>query len=132
MILPEVVSIDVDKMRIEQVITNLLSNAIKNTPKKGIIKIQLEEKGDIVYFKIKDTGIGIPPERLAEIFEPFHQLDSSSTRRHGGTGLGLALVIRILEAHGAFPRVQSEVGTGTLLEFTLPFVKNHLGTTQRT
>ena len=69
---------------------------------------------------MRDTGIGIPPERLNEVFEPFHQLDGSATRRHEGAGLGLALVRRIIEAHGALIRVDSTVGEGTRFEFTLP------------
>ncbi len=71
-----------------------------------------------------DTGIGISPERLSEIFEPFHQLDGSSTRRYGGVGLGLALVKKIVEAHGSAVYVASEVGKGTLIAFKLPIAES--------
>ncbi len=67
-----------------------------------------------------DTGIGIPNERIPEIFEPFHQLDSSMTRQYSGTGLGLTMVQRIIEAHGSQVKVQSIVGQGSRFEFTLP------------
>jgi len=69
---------------------------------------------------VRDTGIGIPAERLAEIFQAFHQLDSSSTRQHGGTGLGLALARRIIQAHGSEIEVQSKEGQGASFSFTLP------------
>lgn len=73
---------------------------------------------------VSDNGIGIPPERLAEIFIAFHQLDSSSTRQHGGTGLGLALVRQIVEAHGSEIEVQSTQGQGARFTFTLPGVQH--------
>jgi len=72
---------------------------------------------------VTDTGIGIPQERLEEIFEPFHQLDGSATRRFGGTGLGLAMAQRIIEAHGSKINVESILGLGSLFEFSLPVMK---------
>jgi len=69
---------------------------------------------------VQDTGIGIPSERMEEIFEDFRQLDGSATRRYGGTGLGLALVRRIVEAHGARITVDSRVGGGSQFAFSLP------------
>jgi signal transduction histidine kinase len=71
----------------------------------------------MVCLAVSDTGIGIPEDRLPELFEPFHQLDGSSTRRYGGTGLGLSLVRQIIEAHGSSIHVQSTVGKGTRFEF---------------
>ena len=68
---------------------------------------------------IVDTGIGIPANKYQEIFEPFHQLDGSSTRRFGGTGLGLALVKKIIDAHGSIIRITSQVGKGSCFEFLL-------------
>ena len=68
---------------------------------------------------MKDTGIGIPAERVVEVFEPFHQLDSSSTRRYSGTGLGLALVKEIISAHGSIVEVKSEEGKGSTFSFPL-------------
>jgi signal transduction histidine kinase len=66
-----------------------------------------------------DTGIGIPPHRIEEIFEPFHQLDSSSTRKYGGTGIGLSLVRQIVEAHGSMLEVVSADGKGSTFKFPL-------------
>jgi signal transduction histidine kinase len=71
-----------------------------------------------------DTGIGIPSNRLEEIFEPFHQLDGSSSRRYGGTGLGLALVRDILTAHGSIIEVESDEGKGSIFRFPLLSKKN--------
>ena len=68
---------------------------------------------------VVDTGIGIPQSRMQEIFEPFHQLDGSSTRRFGGTGLGLSLVRQIVEAHGSLLDVKSDEGKGTTFKFPL-------------
>ena len=68
---------------------------------------------------VTDTGIGIPSNRLDEVFEPFHQLDASSTRRYGGTGLGLALVKEIVSAHGSIVNVKSEEGKGSTFSFPL-------------
>jgi signal transduction histidine kinase len=68
---------------------------------------------------VRDTGVGIPHNRLGEIFEPFHQLDGSSTRRYGGTGLGLSLVRQIVEAHGSLLDVKSIEGKGTTFKFPL-------------
>jgi len=69
---------------------------------------------------VRDTGIGIPSERIHELFEPFHQLDGSSTRHHGGAGLGLALVKQIVEAHGSTVKVQSFPSLGSTFSFDLP------------
>ncbi|HET7145460.1 MAG TPA: ATP-binding protein, partial [Anaerolineales bacterium] len=93
---------------------------IKFTPSGGKIVITLkEEGGNLVAISIADTGIGIPSSRLREIFEPFHQLDASSTRSYGGTGLGLSLVRQIIEAHGSLLDVQSVVGKGSTFKFPL-------------
>ena len=73
---------------------------------------------------IVDTGIGIPPSRIDEIFEPFHQLDESSTRHFGGAGLGLSLVRQIVEAHGSMIDVQSTEGHGTTFRFPLLAVES--------
>jgi signal transduction histidine kinase len=84
-----------------------------------MLSIQLETNS-LVMISISDTGIGIPVERLSEVFEPFHQLDDSSTRRVGGTGLGLALVQEIIQAHGSMIEVESEEGKGSTFRF--PFL----------
>jgi two-component system sensor histidine kinase/response regulator len=115
----------VDNEKITWVILQLLDNAIKFTPQGGYVIINAWAGDSGVTVSVEDTGIGIPAARLQEIFEPFHQLDSSDTRHYGGTGLGLALVRRILEAHGSLIKVESEVGCGSRFEFTLPVGKNN-------
>ncbi len=117
---PCVVRIDCEK--IQWVVMELVDNAIKFTPPGGQVKIALERENDFAKFYVKDSGIGISPEKLSEIFEPYHQLDGSSTRRYGGIGLGLALVKKIVEAHGSEVDVTSEIGKGTLIRFNLPIV----------
>ena len=109
-----------DKEKIGWVINQLLDNAIKFTPTGGSVTIKAIQENGKVCLSIQDNGIGIPPERIAEIFEPFHQLDSSVTRRFSGTGLGLAMVRRILDAHGTQMKVSSKVGAGTRFDFSLP------------
>ena len=77
------------------------------------------EGENLVIVSVTDTGIGVPPDRLQDIFEPFHQLDSSSTRQYNGTGLGLSLVRQIVEAHGSMLEVQSTEGRGSTFKFPL-------------
>jgi len=109
-----------DKEQISWAILQLMDNAIKFTPPGGKVSLSLKrEANTFVKVSVADTGIGIPKNRLQELFEPFHQLDGSPTRRYGGTGLGLALVQQILDAHGSVMEVQSEEGKGTIFEFTL-------------
>ncbi|MCJ7585436.1 MAG: ATP-binding protein [Anaerolineales bacterium] len=109
-----------DEEKISWVILQLMDNAIKFTPAGGKVGLLIKREADtLVKVSVADTGIGIPKNRLHELFEPFHQLDGSSTRRYGGTGLGLALVRQILDAHGSVIDVQSEEGKGTIFGFTL-------------
>jgi signal transduction histidine kinase len=109
-----------DRERLGWVIHQLLDNAIKFTPESGRVTVRATPDARAVLVEVADTGIGIPRERIREVFEPFHQLDGSPTRRYGGTGLGLALVRLILDAHGAPLNVDSRVGEGTRITFTLP------------
>lgn len=109
-----------DREKIQWVVMELVDNAIKFTPSGGKINVGLETVDNFAQFHVADTGIGISPERLSEIFEPYHQLDGASTRRYGGIGLGLALVKKIVEAHGSEVVVISDVGKGTLIKFHLP------------
>jgi len=109
-----------DEEKIRWVILQLMDNAIKFTPAEGKVGLLIKREADtLVKISVADTGIGIPKNRLHELFEPFHQLDGSSTRRYGGTGLGLALVRQILDAHGSVIDVQSEEGKGTIFGFPL-------------
>jgi signal transduction histidine kinase len=109
-----------DRERLGWVVHQLLDNAIKFTPDGGRVTVRAALEARAVLVEVSDTGIGIPRERIREVFEPFHQLDGSPTRRYGGTGLGLALVRLILDAHGAPLNVDSRVGEGTSITFTLP------------
>ena len=115
--LPQVLG---DRERLSWVLHQLLDNAIKFTPGGGRIRLRAAPQTRAVLVEVIDTGIGIPRERMEEVFEPFHQLDGSPTRRYGGTGLGLALVRLILDAHGAPLNLESTVGEGTRISFTLP------------
>lgn len=112
----------VDEEKMSWVLLQLLDNAIKFTPQGGRIVIKANHTDHKVVVAIIDSGIGIPKERIQEIFEPFHQLDGSSTRRYGGTGLGLAMVKKIVEAHGSTITVESVSGKGTKFEFYLSSV----------
>ncbi|MBK7447918.1 MAG: hypothetical protein IPJ47_00295 [Anaerolineales bacterium] len=112
--------VQADGEKIGWAVTQLLDNAIKFTQSGGSVTVVLEEDGkNLVQVIVRDTGIGIPQSRLREIFEPFHQLDGSSTRRYGGTGLGLSLVRQIVEAHGSLLDVKSTEGKGTTFNFPL-------------
>jgi two-component system phosphate regulon sensor histidine kinase PhoR len=112
--------IQADSHKITWVLSQLLDNGIKFTPAGGRVVLNVKrESDDLVMISISDTGIGIPTSRLPEIFEPFHQLDASSTRRYGGTGLGLSLVRQIIEAHGSMVDVRSVEGHGTTFQFPL-------------
>ena len=109
-----------DSEKIAWVMNQLLDNAVKFTPSGGQVVLSLKEEGaNLVMVSVTDTGIGIPSYRLKEIFEPFHQLDGSSTRKVGGTGLGLSLIRQIVEAHGSLLDVQSVEGKGTTFKFPL-------------
>jgi signal transduction histidine kinase len=111
-----------DQEKLAWALMQLIDNAIKFTPAGGQVVLSMRHQGGFLEVAVTDTGIGIPPERMDEIFEPFHQLDGSATRRYGGTGLGLALVKQILAAHGSMIHVQSEVGKGTCFRFVLAIV----------
>jgi signal transduction histidine kinase len=121
----EPVVIDADEEKIAWAITQLLDNAIKFTPVGGEAEIRIEVEGKFARLAVADTGIGIPPEKFGEIFESFHQLDGSSTRRYGGTGLGLSLVKKIIEAHGSVIHVTSEEDNGSTFTFLLKLAEDH-------
>jgi len=117
---PDIPYVQADEEKISWVILQLIDNAIKFTHSGGEVTLSIQAESDtLVMVSVSDTGIGIPASRLKEIYEPFHQLDSSSTRRYGGTGLGLALVREIISALGSVIEVQSEDGKGTRFCFPL-------------
>lgn len=114
--LPE---IKADARRVRQVVLNLVSNAAKFT-EEGFIHVQAEAGPEEVTISVADSGPGIPPDRLEDIFEPFTQADSTPSRKHGGTGLGLTISNSFVELHGGRMWVESEVDVGSTFYFTLP------------
>jgi len=109
-----------DSQKIAWVLGQLINNGIKFTQSGGNVTVSIKREGEnLVILSVTDTGIGIPSSRLEDIFEPFHQLDGSSTRQYNGTGLGLSLVRQIVEAHGSVLEVQSTDGRGSTFKFPL-------------
>jgi len=113
----KIISVDIDK--IERILLNLLSNAVKFTLEGNKIFVSLKDKGSYVEIRVKDTGIGIPQEKLDIIFERFRQVDNVLTRKNEGSGLGLSLVKSLVEMHNGKISVKSRVGKGT--EFIIIF-----------
>jgi PAS domain S-box-containing protein len=107
-----------DPSRLQQVVWNLLTNAIKFTAKDGAVRVTVKEAEGHVAITVADTGIGIRPEFLAHVFERFRQADSTTTRRHGGLGLGLSIVKQLVEQHGGTVAVSS-AGEGCGASFTV-------------
>jgi signal transduction histidine kinase/DNA-binding response OmpR family regulator len=117
----EVRSAVVDRARLKQVLYNYLSNAIKFTPEHGRITVRVEPKGSESFrLAVADTGVGIGPEDQQKLFREFQQLDQTAQKEHQGTGLGLALVKRIVEAQGGSVGLQSEPGRGSTFYAVLP------------
>jgi PAS domain S-box-containing protein len=112
-----------DPNRLQQIVWNLLSNAVKFTPKGGRVQIRLERINSHVEIIVTDTGIGIPPKILPHIFDRFRQADASSTRQHGGLGLGLAIVRHLVEMHGGTVEAESDgEGKGSTFIVKLPLI----------
>jgi len=110
-----------DSQRLRQVLINMVSNALKFTEKGGVtIRCTLLDRYDMVRISVNDTGIGISPAALDYIFEAFRQADGSTTRRFGGTGLGLTIARKLIELQGGEVSVESIVGQGSTFSFTLP------------
>lgn len=121
---PAVKTMQADGRRLKQILLNLLSNAVKFTPDAGAIKLEVigqQSAEPMVQFVVSDTGVGIPQEAIVHLFQPFIQVDSSLSRQYDGTGLGLALVYRMVEMHGGTVTVTSEVGQGSRFTVTLPW-----------
>ena len=112
--------VHVDSHRIGQVLRNLLENAVTHTPPGGAITVTAQQQGNWVEVGVADTGEGIPAEDLPNIFERLYRVDKSRARATGGSGLGLTIAKRLLEAHGGTLRVKSELGKGSRFVFALP------------
>lgn len=116
---PDLPAIDMDPTRIRQALLNLLNNARRFT-EKGTVHLSVYQNKQRVIFRIQDTGPGIPAEQQESIFQDFHQVDVSLSRKHGGAGLGLAITKRFVETHKGHIWVESEEGQGAVFTFALP------------
>ena len=115
--------VNIDWQRVNQVLHNLLENAVAYTHKGGTINVAAVTQGDWVEVCVSDTGEGIPAEDLPNIFERFYRVDKSRARVTGGSGLGLTIAKRLVEAHGGKITVQSKLGKGSRFSFTLPIAE---------
>jgi two-component system OmpR family sensor kinase len=119
--MPEILPIEADRDKINRVIINLIDNALKfNTNEGGKIDIMVNEKVDRIHFSIENTGQGISPEDLPHVFEQFYRAEKSRSQKYGGTGLGLALVKRIVDLHNGTVTVESKIGSFTRVNLVLP------------
>ncbi len=112
--------VEADPQRVGQILRNLLTNAIKHTPAEGEILVKARTIAGAVEVKVQDTGTGIEQEHLPHLFKRFYRADPSRSRATGGTGLGLAVVAQLVQAHGGSISVESQVERGTCFTFTLP------------
>jgi len=110
--------VDADELRLRQVFINIIGNALKFTDEGGV-KITADDRGAQVKISVTDTGCGIPEDRIDDVFNKFTQLDSSTARKAGGTGLGMAITKKIVEMHGGQISIKSKVGVGSVFTFTL-------------
>jgi signal transduction histidine kinase len=118
---PGQLTLTADRVRLAQILSNLLNNAAKYTEAGGSVALSAEKAKDRVVFRVKDTGIGIPPELLPQVFELFTQVDRSLNRSQGGLGIGLALVRRLVEMHGGTVDAHSDgIGRGAEFVVRLP------------
>jgi signal transduction histidine kinase len=110
-----------DERRIKQVLINLLSNAVKFTPTGGRVSLWLGcDAAGTLQFSVSDNGIGIAPNDIAKVLTPFGQVETTYARRFGGTGLGLPIARSLVEMHGGSFTLESKLGEGTKVSFTLP------------
>ena len=109
-----------DRARLAQLLDNFISNAIKFTPEGGRVEVRTWAEGDRALVSVADSGIGIPEDEQARLFERFYRASSATERAIPGTGLGLAIAKAIVDAHGGTIRVESGVGTGTTFTVELP------------
>jgi signal transduction histidine kinase/DNA-binding response OmpR family regulator len=120
-----------DRDRVGQVLMNLVSNAIKYSPGGGTVTVEAHRKGNCVAISVTDTGIGISPEDVRQLFTKFFRVDSSLTREIGGTGLGLSIVKSVIELMGGTVSVKSREGEGSTFAFTVPIAPVDLVRTPR-
>src|SRR5206468_2337654 len=112
---------------LEQILVNLLNNAAKYTPRGGRIQLVTEQRGGEIVLRVKDDGVGMPPELLGRVFDLFVQGDRSLDRSQGGLGIGLTLVKRLVEMHGGSVEARSEgLGRGSELVVRLPALRGEV------
>ena len=112
-----------DAQRLQQVASNLLSNAVKFTPAGGLVQVSIERGYAQARLVVRDDGAGIPAAFLPHVFERFRQAEPAASRRHGGLGLGLAIVRQLVELHGGSVHAESEgEGRGAVFTVTLPLL----------
>ncbi len=120
----------VDRDKLEKIINNLLSNAFKFTPAKGEISVSINHQSfdgnEFAIVKVADTGIGIPQDKLKNIFDRFYQVDDSTRKKYGGSGIGLALVKELVDLHKWIIDVKSEIGKGTEFYLKIPLSESYL------
>jgi signal transduction histidine kinase/HAMP domain-containing protein len=112
-----------DRDRLIEVVTNILDNAIKFSPPEGKISIHAYKEGEFIHFTVKDRGIGIPADVIPKLFSRFYQLDASTARKYGGTGLGLYITKNIVDAFSGKIWIESEVGKGTTVHILMKIAK---------
>lgn len=117
---PNLPKVDADEDKIREVLINLISNSIKFSPGGGTISIHVEQKKDFLACSVSDTGVGIPADKINQIFDKFFRVDNSDTYEIEGTGLGLSIVKHIIDAHKGRISVDSSLGKGSVFTFYLP------------
>jgi signal transduction histidine kinase len=118
--------VEADADRVQQTLVNLLGNAIKFSPAGSTVTVSAHTNGSEAVISVRDTGRGIPSDKLSTIFERFEQVDSSDARQKGGSGLGLAISRSIVQQHGGRIWVESTLGEGSTFRFTLPLTAGAL------
>ena len=113
----------IDKEKIEKIVTNILSNAFKFTPEGGIIELKLSNNLEYVNISIRDTGIGIPKEKISKIFDRFYQVDETNKKEYEGTGIGLALSKELIELHKGKIKIESTEGEGSIFTISISLSK---------
>jgi signal transduction histidine kinase len=121
---PNLPQIEADEEKIREVLVNLLANSIKFSPTGGTISIHVECQKKYMVCSVSDTGIGIPKDKLGQIFDKFFRVDNSDTYEIEGTGLGLSIVKHIIDAHHGKITVDSSLGKGSVFTIYLPLARN--------
>jgi signal transduction histidine kinase len=120
---PDLGVVMVDRDKLEKIVLNIQFNALKFTPADGRVELRMDREGDEVVLKVSDTGIGIPKDKLPQMFQRFMQVDSSSRRKYQGVGIGLALVKELVEVQGGQVSVESVEGQGSTFIVRLPYLE---------